>query len=525
MVTFADLRQADLQPLQTAGQTWRDHAAAVRDLAERMNTDVAGALLASGWGGDIAETAVARSEQIEERFEIRAHVAELVASVYDSAYERLWRLRWRLISAVDSAGSLGMTVREDGTVEPPPAQPWEHNLDGGAWLAERAQRARELTEQITGIVAEADAIDRQTAEALASLSPDDTLGLSGWQELGWDAQGLASDYGLSYRDIPDQDDPAANAAWWASLSEAEQAMYLAAYPRLIGGLDGLPVAVRDQANQLALQYALSSPTLNPRSRERAQDLLDRLEESEYGPPEQRLHLIGYDLAGDGRAIISVGNPDTADHTAVWVPGVNSTIDNIGGDLTRVRDLQREADRLTRGVSGDVATVMWLGYDAPGADLSAIRGAHAEAGAPLLDSFLDGLRVSHTGGPDRLTVIGHSYGSTVVGEAASAGDGLAVDDIIVAGSPGMRVDGVADLQIDPRHVWAGAAEGDDVTGWMSHFAHGPEPHKEGFGANRFEVDTTGHSDYWKRGSESLDNQAAIVVGRYELVDLEHGERPR
>ena len=111
---------------------------------------------------------------------------------------------------------------------------------------------------------------------------------------------------------------------------------------------------------------------------------------------------------------------------------------------------RAGDEL-RAKLGDVATVMWLGYDAPGADLSAIRGAHAEAGAPLLDSFLDGLRVSHTGGPDRLTVIGHSYGSTVVGEAASAGDGLAVDDIIVAGSPGMRVDGVADLQIDPRHA--------------------------------------------------------------------------
>src|SRR5690606_11257209 len=156
-------------------------------------------------------------------------------------------------------------------------------------------------------------------------------------------------------------------------------MYLAAYPRLIGGLDGLPVEVRDRANQLALQHVLGSPATDDQSRDRARDLLTRLEESEYAPPEQRLHLIGYDLADDGRAVISVGNPDTADHTAVWVPGVNSTIDNIGGDLTRVRDLQREADRLTRGATGDVATVMWLGYDAPGADLSAVRGAHAEAG--------------------------------------------------------------------------------------------------------------------------------------------------
>src|SRR5690606_3479833 len=314
MVTFADLREADVQALQTAAQTWWDHAAAARDLAERMNTDVAGALLASGWEGDIAKMAVARSEQIEENYEIRTHVAELVASVYDSAYDRLWRLRWRLIAAVDAAESAGLTVREDGTVEPPPAQPWERNVDGGVWLAERAQRARDLTEQIARIVAMADAIDRQTAEALAALSPDDTLGLSGWRELAWDAQGLASAYGLSDRDIPDDGDPEANAAWWARLSEADRAMYLAAYPRLIGGLDGLPVEVRDRANQLALQHVLGSPATDDRSRDRARDLLTRLEESEYAPPEQRLHLIGYDLADDGRAVISVGNPDTADHT-------------------------------------------------------------------------------------------------------------------------------------------------------------------------------------------------------------------
>lgn len=212
-------------------------------------------------------------------------------------------------------------------------------------------------------------------------------------------------------------------------------------------------------------------------------------------------------------MIAVGNPDTADHTAVYVPGVGTTIDNLSGDIARVRDLQAEADRLTIGRAGDVATVMWLGYDTPGTDPSAVRGKHAGAGAPALDSFIDGLRSSHED-EGRITVVGHSYGSTVVGTAASAGDGPAVDDIVVAGSPGMRVDNVADLQIDPTHVWAGAAEGDDVTGWMSHFAHGPEPHKEDFGANRYEVDTAGHSDYWKPSTDSLRNQARIVVGHYQ-----------
>jgi hypothetical protein len=36
------------------------------------------------------------------------------------------------------------------------------------------------------------------------------------------------------------------------------------------------------------------------------------------------------------------------------------------------------------------------------------------------------------------------------------------------------------------------------------------------AFQFHVDTHGHSDYWKQGSESLLNQARIVVGKYDQV---------
>lgn len=57
-------------------------------------------------------------------------------------------------------------------------------------------------------------------------------------------------------------------------------------------------------------------------------------------------------------------------------------------------------------------------------------------------------------------MGHSYGSTVVGEAAKTG-GLPVDDIVVAGSPGMHVDTASQLMDDPRHVWAGASDSDPV----------------------------------------------------------------
>jgi len=102
--------------------------------------------------------------------------------------------------------------------------------------------------------------------------------------------------------------------------------------------------------------------------------------------------------------------------------------------------------------------------------------------------------------------------------------LRVDDIIVAGSPGMHVGTAAELNIDPRHVWAGRGDYDAVP-WLGQFSHGTQPHSPEFGANRFYVDTTGHSAYWTPDSHSLRNQARILVGDYTSVGLVHGRPPQ
>lgn len=53
-----------------------------------------------------------------------------------------------------------------------------------------------------------------------------------------------------------------------------------------------------------------------------------------GLPEA--YLLGFDAEGrgDGKVILANGNPDTADHTAVYVPGTTSKLDKIGGDIDR-----------------------------------------------------------------------------------------------------------------------------------------------------------------------------------------------
>ncbi|MDI6104146.1 alpha/beta hydrolase [Actinoplanes sp. NEAU-A12] len=83
-------------------------------------------------------------------------------------------------------------------------------------------------------------------------------------------------------------------------------------------------------------------------------------------------------------------------------------------------------------------------------------AHTALLVPGVGTELDGLNTAHTAGGSHLTAMGHSYGSTVLGEAASNGDGLAVTDMVAVGSPGMRVDNAAEFNIPTDHMWAGAA---------------------------------------------------------------------
>ncbi|MFD8644042.1 alpha/beta hydrolase [Streptomyces zaomyceticus] len=140
----------------------------------------------------------------------------------------------------------------------------------------------------------------------------------------------------------------------------------------------------------------------------------------------------------------------------------------------------------------------------------------------------GQRASHeaaSGSPGHTTIIGHSYGSTLIGEATKAGrifDGPIADDIVVAGSPGMQVDRAADLGIKGDHMWAMVAEEDNVPTGGSLVGLGDDwvvPTDPEFGGNVMKTDTIGHSGYWDDNSLSLNNQAKVIVGDYEGVILE------
>ena len=140
----------------------------------------------------------------------------------------------------------------------------------------------------------------------------------------------------------------------------------------------------------------------------------------------------------------------------------------------------------------------------------------------------------------LTLIGHSYGSTVAGQAAH-NHHLPIDDLVVVGSPGLGsgVDRATDLGIPSEHVWVGANSRDPVArlgdiGWVNPgqigIGLGVNPASEEFGAQRFAAETVdvsrpsdrvggpieAHTTYFDDNTESLWNLGHIVAGHGDEV---------
>ncbi|MER5264979.1 alpha/beta hydrolase [Actinosynnema sp. NPDC002837] len=272
--------------------------------------------------------------------------------------------------------------------------------------------------------------------------------------------------------------------WWLSLGQGEREDVVRNNPDLVRNLDGIPAEVRDQANRAVLDREIAAlraerdrlaalhderlrmadefsnnPGLWEQERERLIQLDEQIAVLErFRPggdlaaadpehPENRYYLLGLDTADDGKIIVSYGNPDTARNIATYVPGTYAELGQAGGDIDRARRLALDAGEGS-------AVIAWVGYDAPDSIIpEAGRSIYADNAELALDRFQDGLRATDTQDRAHLTVVGHSYGTTVVGQTARD-HGLNADDVVLVSSPGAGVHHVSELGldgVDPAHV--------------------------------------------------------------------------
>jgi hypothetical protein len=287
----------------------------------------------------------------------------------------------------------------------------------------------------------------------------------------------------------------------AVLRELERATadaLVARHPEWVGSTDGVPWKLRVRANHRLVLAAIRRFHGDPAELE----VLRRLARSK---------VLVFDPQ---RGLVAVlhGDLDVADNVAVFVPGMMSTFGQFfhGGASTddKARALFDEARR--RSPHQSTAVIAWLGYHAPQSIVEAISPRDAQRGGASLVPFVDGLGLT---ADQRLTLVGHSYGTVTIGEALKGG--LHVDELVIAGSPGIGVNHASSLgRSVSGDVSVLAAPGDPVA---IAGGFGATPSDPAFGARRLKVNAKGeprveaHAHYFEPGSEAVRNMAAVIVG--------------
>jgi hypothetical protein len=492
------------------------------------------------WEGATAEARKHTNASIRKDLDAHGNESLAVAGAAGKAADDIEHVQADLRTLRADADRLHMTI--DGlsnkvvpssTFDGPPVE---------ALIAEM-----QLQPRLDAILAQANAVDAELAAAINMADGDAPLP-AGPHDDRPEIQAALS------KPLPD--DPKKFADLWNQLSPEEKD-WLYSQDHDIGNHDGMPW---DPSDHLGKDHynRLHLPELERRTQadiDWMQHSLDELmgarnadDGAIYALQDQlaaaRNHLQGYkDIEATlnkggpqrylgkldqwGRGAIAINNPDTAKRNAVLVPGTGqdlTTMDGADNKSLAMYGAALDADHNLR--PQDVSVTTWMGYDRPmGLDHADFPNL-ARAGAADLDAFEAGQRASHVGAPSIDTVIGHSYGSTVVGAAASGGHQIDADNVIAVGSPGMLVDHAGDLRLDPGgHVYAMRAQNDIIglAGAGTQWTLGPEPDGSEFGAIRLRADPgpggplglpsiDAHSSYWSPENPALQNMGAIIAGK-------------
>ncbi len=324
--------------------------------------------------------------------------------------------------------------------------------------------------------------------------------------------------------LPDPDaGPARLAAFFGSLGTRDRALLAHRYPLAVGNMNGAPVALRYQANRVALGRARAAESerthdsrLTPAGQQDASRRM-RLFDELTAPGR---HILAFDPEGSGRVAEVFGDLATARRVSVVVPGVDTdlfTFRKSYRPYTALYGMARSLYTAERAAAprSRTAVIAWADYTAPsGLGVDAATAMRAEEGAVRLNKLLRALP-----GDAPVALFCHSYGSVVCGVAARELP-RRVTDLAVAASPGMRVRDAAQLRTT-AHVWAMR----DPTDWirdvpyleLGGLGHGADPVSAGFGARVLAArQAKGHAGYFEPGTDSLTNFAAIGVGAYASV---------
>lgn len=556
-VTIPQVEAAKPEGLTATASTLGQTTSSLSTQIDTQRATIQG--LRDKWQGPASDAAIAKAQPTLDRLQQVHDTLARTQSVLNDGGTALTQTRTSVLNSVSQLKGQGWQVGSDGSVSVRPGSAIDQFAKLSPANAMKVQQlAATNSMNVKALLASFDATDRQLSQSLRAAAGGLKEGPLTLGPGDFPQGPLPYDTGS---EIPVGKDPKEVNDWWKSLPPDKQADLLRTWPDKLGNLNGIPIADRNTANRTLLardldlpyqiaksrgvtkeevlahpeNYGLTGPTMDRyQNALKVQDALakdQRDAKDAYGKTPDIL-LMKYDpeaFGGKGAAAIAIGDPDHAANTSVTVSGLTTSVESGSlSDGTGV-NLYNEANKADWNNS--TAVVQWMGYDAPD-DLAVAEPNMARNGAQLLAPDVNSLAVTHDGTPSHTTVIGHSYGSTTVSDAA-AGYGMRVDDVVLIGCPGTDLaQSAADFHLPPDgHLYVGSASTDIVTNLGREHLNvpgvglGKDPAMDGFGSTRFHAEVADwninpineHTSYYQDGSESLFSMADIVSGHGDALE--------
>jgi WXG100 family type VII secretion target len=508
--------------------------------------------LRAGWSGTASDAAIAKAQPTLERMQQIHDALTRSQNVLQQGGSTLSQTRWIVMTTVAQLSGQGWQVAPDGTVSVRPGSPLDQFAKISTANAMKLQQlAATNSVNVKSLLAAFDTTDRQLSQNLRTAVGNLA---SGPMKLGPDGTPLPQ--GPSWDDgsqIPTAKDSKEVKKWWKSLDHQQRDKLLHDWPDKLGNLNGIPVVDRDTANRTVMQQdidrladvaaargvTVEEVKAHPELYGMASGMMDRYNNAvqvqkglqynhdQTGAPTFLQVYEPDKFGGAGRAAIAIGDPDHADNTAVVVPGTSHSVTEGWLSQADAKNVYNETVAADRGKTNSV--VAWMGYDAPDSMTD------PQVGQTGLASDANALNDTHEGS-SHVTVMGHSYGSTTVSDAA-AGYGMHANDVVLIGCPGTDMaNNAEDFNLAPGgHVYVGSASTDPVTqlgaipqvhvpGTDVTVSLGADPAQDGFGSTRFKAEVPGftnpisdHSQYLVPGSESLFSISDIASGHGDALE--------
>ena len=515
------------------------HAATQRaQITQNVSRELAALSVFESWDGEAADAA--RHAIATTRRDLDAHGDEAasVASAAARAADAIDKVKADLQTVRAEAESHGLEIDPvSGAVVPAPGA-----RHGRREMQEWIPR---IAAQLAAVIAEANAVDAELAAAINMADGDTPIPSS-------PADAVPPPPAPTT-------DPHEVRRWWESLTREQRTAELNAHQAELGNLDGIPSAVRQQLNAARLPGEIADARArldalphnakpNPAQIDQREGAVNKLADLLRLQQVLRQHsdvgLLLLDTSSNQKnvlAAIAKGDVDNAERVGVTVGGMTTNVRGSAEGMTNEAINQYNAAvelrLLNRSVlhPDAVASVAWLGYEAPGMNFDVTDDSMARVGAASLNHFYKGLDATTNAVEQHITAFGHSYGSLTTSLALQ--QGAPVDDVVLYGSPGGELSNTSQLGVGPGHAYFinGVTDGvpttipetrylgggfgpplSEIPGFTDLSAYSGQAASGTVGDGDWHERAYGHSEYARAGDNgelrmSAYNMAAVLAG--------------